>query len=90
MFKLTYEQIKETFESKNCKLLTTKNDFYWINLPDKEIFYIIPEKILIKDDQTIISSLSFADKPKNKWLNDYKFLYNEFNINEIIKFYFKI
>jgi hypothetical protein len=69
------------------------NNFYWINLQDKETFYIIPETILVQ--QQIISSenkkgkkyLSFAER--NIWLNDYKYSYNEENINEIITNYFK-
>lgn len=68
------------------------NDFYWINLPDYETFYIIPEKVLI--DKQIISTdnlkgkkyLSFAIT--NKWVDNYRYYYDEYNINEIINFYF--
>ena len=77
------------------------NDFYWINLQDNQTFYIIPENIFI--EKQIISSgnildesssikgktdLSFAKK--NIWLNEYKYSYNEENINEIISHLFKI
>ncbi len=69
------------------------NDFYWINLPDKETFYIIPEIVLF--DYGIIScenyngrtDLSFANR--NTWWNYFKFNYNEENINEIINNYLK-
>jgi len=68
------------------------NDFYWVNLPDKETFYVIPERVLIV--KQIISygnrkgkkCLSFAEQ--NTWLNDYKYSYNTYNINEIINNYF--
>ena len=70
------------------------NDFYWINLQDNETFYIIPEQILI--DKHLISSetekgkkyISFAKR--NKWLDFYKYSYNEENINEIINNLFKL
>jgi hypothetical protein len=69
------------------------NDFYWINLQDNETFYIIPEQIFI--ERQIISTetkkgkkyISFA--AKNTWLNEYKFNYNEENVNEIINNYFQ-
>ena len=69
------------------------NEFYWINLQDNETFYIIPEYILVQ--RHIISSktlkggkyLSFAEQ--NDWLNEYKYSYNQENINEIITDYFK-
>ena len=68
------------------------NDFYWVNLPDYETFYIIPEKVLI--NKKIISTetikgkkyLSFAQT--NKWVDNYRYYYDEYNINEIINFYF--
>ena len=70
------------------------NDFYWVNLPDYEIFYIIPEKNLI--DKQIISTetkkgkryLSFA--VSNKWVDNYRYSYDEYNINEIVNFLFKV
>ena len=70
------------------------NDFYWINLQDKETFYIIPEHILI--EKQIITNNDIKGKryisfhKKNTWLNEYKFLYNTENINEIINNYFKM
>jgi hypothetical protein len=68
------------------------NDFYWVNLPDYETFYIIPEKVLI--NKKIISTdtvkgkkyLSFAIT--NKWVDNYRYYYDEYNINKIINFYF--
>lgn len=75
------------------------NDFYWINLQDNQTFYIIPENILI--EKQIISSENIVDKSsfikgrkclsfskRNKWLENYKYSYNEENINEIIKILF--
>jgi len=70
------------------------NDFYWINLQDNETFYIIPEQILIT--KNIISSetekgkrcMSFAKR--NIWLENYKYSYNEENINEIINNLLKV
>ena len=70
------------------------NDFYWVNLPDYETFYIIPEQVLIY--KQIISTetkkgkryLSFA--VSNKWVDNYRYSYNEYNINEIVNFLFKV
>jgi hypothetical protein len=70
------------------------NHFYWINLQDEQTFYVIPEDILVS--RNIISSgnikgkryLSFAKR--NTWLDEYKYLYNEENINEILLNYFKL
>ena len=69
------------------------NNFYWINLPEQETFYIIPERILVF--KKILSYgiykgkkyLSFCNR--NEWLNEYKYSYNKENINEIINDYFK-
>lgn len=69
------------------------NDFYWVNLPDKETFYIIPETDLFNngfigcENQNARTDLSFAKR--NTWLNSFKFYYNEENINEIINNYLK-
>ena len=54
------------------------NDLYWLNCKNSSIFYIIPEIILIKykyiGKKTSIST-SNENKSK-KWLNEFKFDYN--------------
>lgn len=49
------------------------NDFYWIWLNNKDVFYIFPEEILIKNNliNNKIKSLTFSNK--NNWTNNYKY-----------------
>ena len=54
------------------------NDFYWLNCNNSSVFYIIPESILIKykyigKKTSIITSNVNKNK---KWLNEFKFDYN--------------
>ena len=77
---------------KNGKIQKTgyklgDNDFYWINLPDMNTFYIIPEKILydinkIGGNKMKILYIPFNDT--NHWIYDYKFYYNKPNIKKIL------
>lgn len=41
MVRLSYEQVKETFESKECQLLTTKDEFDKDNMHSKSLYKII-------------------------------------------------
>lgn len=58
------------------------NDVYWINSADKNIFYVVPESVLIE------KGFIATDKQKgkktfgirfHKWLSDYKFKYKTIN-----------
>ena len=63
------------------------NDFYWLNLNNKQHFYIIPEDILISknfintDKRSGIYLNPNSKKGKNSWANEYLFDYT--NITEI-------
>lgn len=68
------------------------NDFYWINLPDKETFYLIPEIVL--ENKLIISNninkgthnITFY----NNWTIDYKYSYKDTHIEEKLNKIFTI
>jgi hypothetical protein len=54
------------------------NDFYWLNLPDKKHFYVIPEQVLI--DQKYIDTIKKTTliinlNAKAAWISPYKFDY---------------
>lgn len=78
---------------KNGKQLKTgyklgENDFYWINLPDTNTFYIIPEKILydmnkIGGDKMKILYIPFNDT--DHWLYKYKFYYDKPDNKKILE-----
>ena len=61
------------------------NDFYWLNMPDKKYFYVIPESILIEK--------KYIDTPKQKsicinpnkesWISQYQFEYDNVNIEKL-------
>ena len=71
------------------------NDFYWIHLPDKERFYVIPEKVLIdnefisNNDQKGKMSLYINPSNKDQWTYEYLYSYKKLDI-EKIKHCFKI
>jgi hypothetical protein len=58
------------------------NDFYWLNLPDKKHFYVIPEQVLV--DQKYIDTIKKTILPINlntkSWISPYKFDYD--NLDE--------
>jgi hypothetical protein len=64
------------------------NDFYWINIPDENTFYIFPEKILhdknkIGQNKKVHLLIPFNND--NHWTSKYKFEYNNPNKDEIMK-----
>ena len=73
------------------------NDFYWLHLPDKEIFYVIPEHILkehgyISEKNEIISSRKrLILNPNNnksinyEWTIDFMFKYNNIDVDKLTK-----
>lgn len=71
------------------------NDFYWIHLPDKERFYVIPEETLIINgfisDNGKEGKISLYINPsnKNQWTYEYLYSYEKLDI-EKLKFCFKL
>jgi hypothetical protein len=69
-----------------------ENDIYWIHMPDKKYFYVIPEAILIENgyistkDQSGKSIITVTVNGKTEWLNKYLFNYENICIdNEKIR-----
>lgn len=79
---------------KNIMYQKGDNDFYWFNIENSNIFYIIPENIMIKynfvtekeDEIKNYRKLNF-DSPYNKWLRDYKYDYSNINKEQIQKIF---
>jgi len=68
------------------------NDFYWINIPDKETFYVIPESILLQYDilykENIKGTINLSFGVKNTWIIKYKYSYKDPDIeNKINKIF---
>lgn len=64
------------------------NDFYWLNLSDKNTFYIFPQNILYdnnKLNQTKNIMLLIPDNDINHWTYKYRFEYNNLNKNMILQ-----
>jgi hypothetical protein len=63
------------------------NDLYWFNCKDSFIFYVIPEYVLI--DYGFIdkkNSIQISNENKNKkWLNEFKFDYNNLDKDKLCK-----
>jgi hypothetical protein len=64
------------------------NDFYWINIPDKNTFYIFPEKVLydmdkINTNKKVTLNIPFDDT--NYWTYKYKFYYNNLDKTKILE-----
>lgn len=61
------------------------NDFYWLHSPDKDIFWIIPEKELL--DRNYINELkqkSICFVPSTQsWYTEYQFEYNNIAIDKL-------
>ena len=63
------------------------NDFYWIHIDGTDIFYIIPEQILIENNK-IEDNIIFKNKPmfdiyiekNNMWYSKYKYNYTDINL----------
>ena len=61
------------------------NDYYWLNADDKNLFYVLPEKILIEKGYIGCSGKKqFKINPKitshNQWIQPYKFNYTLFEL----------
>ena len=69
---------------KNQQYEVGDNDFYWINIPETSIFYLIPESIMIqnnllyKENSKGTTRLSFG----NNWTINYKYSYKDHTIEE--------
>jgi hypothetical protein len=74
--------------TKNYPYEENDNDFYWINEPNKEYFYVIPTEILvnknhISNGQNIVTKNLNLTK-NSKWLEQYKYNYTDDNINDMM------
>ncbi len=66
------------------------NNFYWFHINETDIFYIIPEKILIENNK-IEDDIIIKNKPifniyinkNNMWYSKYKYTYTDLDINLI-------
>lgn len=62
------------------------NDFYWLNVPDKKYFYIIPENELIKHkyiDLETKRNIYLNPNTKDHWSQKYLFDYTKPDIEKI-------
>jgi len=90
--------ISKTRQQKTVPYDKGDNEFYWFHLQGKNegTFYVIPENKMIEKEfincteQKIKGKTSISFGKNNKWLNDFKFYYDEENINEIISNIFKL
>lgn len=73
--------ITKTVNNKKASYCIGDNDFYWLHIPNKKNFYVIPEKALF--NEKIIGSNKtkslFIDLDTNKdnWYNKYKYDYED-------------
>lgn len=91
-----HKRYGKNINNKKKQILYQKgdNDFYWFHIADTSIFYIIPEKIMINNGYVTntpteiknIKILNF-NSSKNKWLNEYKYDYNNINKSNILNLF---
>ena len=64
------------------------NDYYWLNADDKQLFYVIPEQILIEKGYVGYTGhkkqlkINPKETKYNGWIQPYKFNYNSFGLFE--------
>ena len=74
---------KHNGKKKYISYKTGDNDFYWLNVNNKQHFYIIPEHELISrnyinvDKRSSITLTPNSKKGKNVWANEYLFDYTK-------------
>jgi hypothetical protein len=56
---------KDTHIKKNTRYVIHDADYYWINIPDKEVFYLIPERVLV--DMQIVSKSKDEESSRSFW-----------------------
>jgi hypothetical protein len=67
------------------------NDYYWLNADDKQLFYVIPQDILIKKGFVGYSGnkkqlrINPKETSHNAWVLPYKFNYNSINTNDKLR-----
>ena len=72
------------------------NDFYWLNINNTSIFYIIPEKVLfeqnkIEDNKKLIIQKQIFNININKddmWYSKFKYNYDNLDINLIYNIFY--
>lgn len=60
------------------------NDYYWSNSHDTQLFYVIPENILVEKVilDTPLIKINSKQKTHNVWIQSYKFNYNQIGLFE--------
>lgn len=62
------------------------NDYYWLNADDKQLFYVIPEQILVEKGYIGYNKKQLKINPRetihNGWIQPYKFNYTSFGLFE--------
>jgi hypothetical protein len=65
------------------------NDFYWLNCKNSNIFYVVPENILIENnivDRLDKKKIKITIGPKtNLWIKDFEFDYEKPNKKKLLK-----
>lgn len=86
-----YFQISRTLNRSKVKYDIGDNDYYWLHMPNKRIFYIIPEKALIDEgyvgNENKIKKLSIRvvdPKKYDEWYNKYEYKYDDLDKDKII------
>jgi hypothetical protein len=89
-YKITIQRSRG--KENNKRLFTPYNlndfDILWIHIDDKDLFYLIPMKILI--EQQLVQTDTNEGKKlfiininnKNTWYSDYEFLNNNINMDK--------
>ncbi len=77
---------KQITNKSHCQYEIGDNDFYWINCDNKQVFFVIPEKILIEKGYVgnINGPIHFSLNPynltlKTLWISPYMFDYVSIN-----------
>ena len=88
-FKLKKNNGKNNGQRKYTSYKKGDADFYWLNVPNKKDFYIIPENELIERKYINAKIKDLRINQKSKWVEEYLFDYTNPDIDKI-KNMFKI
>lgn len=66
------------------------NDYYWLNADDKQLFYVIPEQILLEKGYIGYTGnkkqlkINPKETTHNGWIQPYKFNYNKLDKTRLL------